>query len=59
MRKHIYEAAKSLFHLPLRLITPISLNKLDHRKKLEAFHNESHRKLHRILSSVISEASKK
>jgi hypothetical protein len=56
MRKDIDQAAKLLFRPTLRLPT---LNKLDRRKKLEAFYRESHRELNRIESSVISEASKK
>jgi exosortase A len=43
----------------ITMATPINLNKLDSRKKLETFHKESHEELHRILSSVISEALKK
>ena len=40
----------------LTLATPIITNKLDSRKKLEAFHEAAHQELHQILSSVISEA---
>ena len=39
----------------LTLATPINQNRLDSRKKLEAFHEKSHGELHRILSSVILE----
>jgi exosortase A len=40
----------------LTLATPINISKLDSRKKLAAFHSEAHKELHRILSSVTSEA---
>ena len=39
----------------LTLATPIKQNKLDSRKKLEAFYEKSHVELHRTLSSVILE----
>lgn len=41
----------------LTLAMPITQNKLDSRKKLEAFHEKSHDALHRILSSVILDTS--
>jgi hypothetical protein len=41
----------------LTLATPITLNKLDSRAKLEAFRTEAHEVLHGNLSNVLSEAS--
>ena len=39
----------------LTLATPITQDKLDSRKNLEAFYEKSHGELHRILSSIILE----
>jgi len=40
----------------LTLATPITLNKLDSREKLLAFHTEAHEILHGVLSNIISES---
>jgi len=59
MRKDIDNSAKSLFHLPLRLATSISLNKPTAVKLMRPFHNESHGELHWLDFGVIPETSQK
>ena len=59
MRKDIDQATKLLFHLARRLVTPISLNKFDSRKKLEVFHKEPAQELTWIELGEISAAAKK